>query len=61
MVRCILPGLNTGAIGLVDATCIVLWESAIGDAADATVFCPSLTLDAVFRVLAGSIWCHSPR
>lgn len=50
--RCILPGLNAAAIGLVGAACIVLWETAIVDAADAMVFCLSLTLDAAFNVPA---------
>ena len=60
--KAILHGVNATAIGLVGAACVILWESAITDAADAMVFCLALTLAVVFNlqapfvVLAGGIF-----
>jgi chromate transporter len=60
--KAILHGVNSTAIGLVGAACVILWESAISDAADAMVFCLALTLAVVFNlqapfvVLAGGIF-----
>jgi chromate transporter len=47
-----LKGVNATAIGLVGAACVILWESAISDAADAMIFCFALTLAVVFNVQA---------
>lgn len=47
-----LKGLNSTAIGLVGAACVILWEAAIEDAADAMVFCMALTMAVVFSVPA---------
>ena len=60
--KAILSGVNATAIGLVGAACVILWESAITDAADAMVFCLALTLCVVFNlqppfvVLAGGVF-----
>lgn len=59
--KAILKGLNATAIGLVGAACVILWESAILDAADAIVFSIALTmgtvfdLDAPYCILAGGL------
>jgi chromate transporter len=50
--KVILHGLNATAIGLVGAACVILWEAAIGDAADAIVFIVAGTLAAYFNVQA---------
>lgn len=50
--KAILKGVNAAAIGLVGAACIILWESAIKDAADAMIFSVALTLAVVFNVQA---------
>jgi chromate transporter len=50
--RAILMGLNSTAIGLVGAACVILWESAISGAADAMVFSIALTLSVAFNVPA---------
>ena len=47
-----LKGVNATAIGLVGAACVILWESAVEDAADAMVFCLALTLAVVFGIQA---------
>lgn len=47
-----LKGINAAAIGLVGAACVILWESAIEDAADAMVFCMALTMAVVFGIQA---------
>lgn len=44
--------MNATAIGLVGAACIILWESAVDDAADAMVFSVALTMAIVFNVQA---------
>ena len=57
--KAILKGVDATAIGLVGAACVILWEAAIVDSADAMIFCMSLTvhviwgLDAPFVILAG--------
>ncbi len=48
--KAILQGVNATAIGLVGAACVILWESAVEDAADAMVFCTALTMAVVFDV-----------
>ena len=59
--KAVLTGLNATAIGLVGAACVILWESAISDAADAMVFAVALTMavpfniQAPFCILAGGI------
>ncbi len=50
--KAILKGVNSAAIGLVGAACVILWESAVEDAADAMVFCMALTMAVVFNVQA---------
>lgn len=50
--KAILKGLNATAIGLVGAACVILWESAIRNAADAMVFSVALTLAVAFNVQA---------
>ena len=50
--KAVLKGLNATAIGFVGAACVVLWETAIVSAADAMVFCFSLTMAVVFSVQA---------
>jgi len=57
-----LNGVNATAIGLVGAACIILWEGAIGTAADAMVFILAGTLAMVYGwgapyvVLAGGVF-----
>ena len=59
--KAVLKGVDAAAIGLVGAACVILWEAAIEDSADAMIFCMSLTLhvvwalDAPFVVLAGGV------
>lgn len=59
--KAVLKGLNSTAIGLIAAACVILWESAIVGSADAMVFVFSLTLamyfgiQAPFVVLAGGV------
>mmetsp|Transcript_4151 Transcript_4151/g.9151 ORF Transcript_4151/g.9151 Transcript_4151/m.9151 type:complete len:526 (-) Transcript_4151:178-1755(-) len=50
--KAILKGVNATAIGLVGAACVILWESAIENAANAMVFAVALTLAIVFGVQA---------
>ena len=50
--KVILTGVNATAIGLVGAACVILWESAIVDAADAMVFSVAFTLAIVWSVQA---------
>lgn len=50
--KAILKGVNATAIGLVGAACVILWEAAISDAADAMVFCLAGTLAVVFAIQA---------
>lgn len=50
--KAILKGVNATAIGLVGAACVILWESAVEDAADAMVFSTALTMAVVFGVQA---------
>ena len=50
--KALLKGLNATAIGLVGAACVILWEAAIVDAADAMVFCFAGTLACVFAIQA---------
>ena len=50
--KAVLKGVNATAIGLVGAACIILWESAISDAADAMVFSVALTMAVVFNIQA---------
>jgi chromate transporter len=52
MFKAILKGLNSTAIGLVGAACVILWESAIRTAADAMVFSLAITLAVYFNVMA---------
>jgi chromate transporter len=50
--KAVLKGVNATAIGLVGAACVILWESAIRDAADAMIFAVAFTLAVVFTVPA---------
>mmetsp|Transcript_7970 Transcript_7970/g.11372 ORF Transcript_7970/g.11372 Transcript_7970/m.11372 type:complete len:463 (+) Transcript_7970:105-1493(+) len=50
--KIILHGVNSTAIGLVGAACVILWEDAIITSADAIVFCFAGTLAVVFNVQA---------
>jgi chromate transporter len=50
--KVVLHGLNSTAIGLVGAACVILWESAVHDSADAIVFCVAGTLAAYFNLPA---------
>ena len=45
-----LKGVNATAIGLVGAACIILWEAAIKDSADAMVFSVAAFMAVVFNV-----------
>jgi len=47
-----LQGVNATAIGLIGAACVILWESAVRDAADAMVFCLAAFIAVVFNVMA---------
>ena len=47
--KAVLQGVNATAIGLVGAACVILWESAIVDSADAMVFSVALTMAIVFN------------
>ena len=59
--KAVLTGVNSSAIGLVGAACVILWESAIVDAADAMVFAVAFTLAVVYNtpaplcILAGGV------
>jgi chromate transporter len=50
--KAVLTGVNAAAIGLVGAACVILWESAIGDAADAMVFSVAFTMTVVYDIPA---------
>lgn len=50
--KAILKGVNATAIGLVGAACVILWESAVSDAADAMVFSVALTMAVAFGIQA---------
>ncbi|KAL7571066.1 hypothetical protein ACA910_003780 [Epithemia clementina (nom. ined.)] len=50
--KVILAGVNASAIGLVGAACVILWESAIVNAADAMVFSVAFTMAIVWNVQA---------
>lgn len=50
--KAILTGVNATAIGLVGAACVILWEAAIVNAANAMVFSVALTMAIVFNVQA---------
>ncbi len=50
--KVILHGLNATAIGLVGAACVILWESAVKNSADAIVFCVAGTFAAYFNIQA---------
>jgi chromate transporter len=50
--KAVLKGLNSTAIGLVGAACVILWESAIRTSADAMVFSVAITLAVYFNVMA---------
>lgn len=66
--KVVLHGLNATAIGLVGAACVILWESAIRNSADAIVFCVAGTLAVYFNTpapmvvlvgcLVGAILCQ---
>ena len=47
-----MHGVNATAIGLVGAACVILWEEAVTDSADAIVFCVAGTMAGVFNVQA---------
>mmetsp|Transcript_5504 Transcript_5504/g.6180 ORF Transcript_5504/g.6180 Transcript_5504/m.6180 type:complete len:484 (+) Transcript_5504:2361-3812(+) len=47
-----LHGVNATAIGLVGAACVILWEKAIKNSADAIVFCFAGTLAVAFNIQA---------
>jgi chromate transporter len=50
--RSILSGVNSTAVGLVGAACVILWETAVTTAADAIVFSISLTFHVCFSIAA---------
>ena len=50
--KVVLHGLNATAIGLGGAACVILWEKAIRNSADAIVFCVAGTLAAYFNISA---------
>jgi chromate transporter len=50
--RSILSGLNSTAVGLVGAACVILWESGISTASDAIIFAIALTLHVCFGIAA---------
>lgn len=50
--KCILNGVNSTAIGLVGAACVILWEQAVLNSADAIVFVFTGVLAAVFNFSA---------
>ena len=52
--KSVLNGVNATAIGLVGAACVILWEGAIGTAADAMVFVLAGTLAVVYNI--GAPW-----
>ena len=47
--KAVLVGLNATAIGFIFAACILMWESAIGNAAAASVFCVSGSMAIVWK------------
>jgi len=59
--KVVLNGINSTAIGLVGAACVILWEAAVGNSADAIVFCFSGVLAIIFNfpapicILAGGV------
>lgn len=50
--KVVLNGVNATAIGLVGAACVILWEGAVSNSADAIVFCFSGSLAMVFGIQA---------
>ena len=50
--KVVLNGVNATAIGLVGAACVILWESAVGNSADAIVFCVAGVMAMIFNVQA---------
>jgi chromate transporter len=50
--KALLVGLNSTAIGLVGAACVILWEGAIVTTADAMVFSVAITMAVYFNVVA---------
>lgn len=50
--RIVLSGVNSTAIGLVGAACVILWEEAITTRADSIVFCVAGTMAVVFNIQA---------
>jgi chromate transporter len=50
--KAVLKGVNATAIGLVGAACVILWEAAVNDAADAMVFSLAGFLTVIFDVPA---------
>mmetsp|Transcript_14483 Transcript_14483/g.18916 ORF Transcript_14483/g.18916 Transcript_14483/m.18916 type:complete len:504 (-) Transcript_14483:300-1811(-) len=50
--KAVLMGVNATAIGFVGAACVILWESAIENAANAMVFAVALTMAIVWNVQA---------
>ena len=59
--KAVLQGVNATAIGLVGAACVILWESAVVDAADAMIFAVAITMAVAFGfqapycILAGGV------
>jgi chromate transporter len=57
-----IKGVNATSIGLISAACIILWEAAITDAADAMVFSVAafmavvLDIGAPFVILGGGVF-----
>mmetsp|Transcript_5522 Transcript_5522/g.8426 ORF Transcript_5522/g.8426 Transcript_5522/m.8426 type:complete len:476 (-) Transcript_5522:163-1590(-) len=50
--KAVLKGVNATAIGLVGAACVILWEAAVTNAADAMVFAFAGTLAVAYNVQA---------
>jgi chromate transporter len=50
--KVVLNGVNSTAIGLVGAACVILWEKAVQNSADAIVFCVAGVLAMIFNVPA---------
>ena len=53
--KVLLHGLNSTAIGLIGAACVILYEASVRNSADAVVFCVAGTLTAYFSIPAPAV------
>ena len=48
--KAVLVGLNSTAIGFIFAACILMWQSAVANAASAAAFCVAGSMALVYKV-----------